>query len=186
AAIQYNYVMASNEPFSPGSALLNYKLGQRVSSSVWQAEDTRNRKKVAIKLLSRQLPKDAAKRDTIVRDARVGAALYHVSLINIIEIQVAGDALVLVMEWFDAQPISNRVKNKALDRPEFFRFAYQIADALKLLHAKGLVHGNVAGDSVLVAANGHARIAGLNLSNLIARQGQQASFQQKSSDPRAV
>ncbi|HEY6843041.1 MAG TPA: serine/threonine-protein kinase, partial [Thermoanaerobaculia bacterium] len=178
--------MASNDPFSPGNALLNYKLGQRISASVWQAEDTRNGKKVAIKLLSRLLPKDAAKREAVVRDARLGAALYHTSLVNIQEITTAGDALVMVLAWFDAQPISARAKTKALDRAEFFRFAYQIADALKLLHAKGLVHGNVAGDSVLVAANGHARLAGLNLTNLLARQGQPSSFQQKSSDARAV
>lgn len=179
--------MASNDPFSPGSALLNYKLGQRISTSVWQAEDTRNGKKVAVKLLSRQLPKDAAKREAVVRDARLGAAIYHTSLVNIQEIASAGDALVMVMEWFDAQPISARAKAKPLDRGEYFRFAYQIADALKLLHAKGLVHGNVAGDSVLLAANGHARLGGLNLTNLLSRGGQQPSmFQQKSNDPRAV
>ncbi|HUJ13949.1 MAG TPA: protein kinase [Thermoanaerobaculia bacterium] len=178
--------MASNDPFSPGSALLTYKLGQRISTSVWQAEDTRNGKKVAIKLLSRQLPKDAAKRESVVRDARLGAALYHASLVNVQEVAVAGEALILVMEWFDGQPLSARVRTKPLDRAEYFRLAYQIGDALKLLHAKNLVHGNVSGDSVLIAANGQAKLTGLNLSNLIARQGQPSAFQQKGNDARSV
>ena len=178
--------MASADPFSPGSALLNYKLGQRVSTSVWQAEDTRNKKKVAIKLLSRQLPKDAARRESLVRDARQAGAIYHTSIVNIQEIAVAGDALIMVMEWFDGQPISARVRGKALDRAEFFKLAYQIADGLKLLHAKNVIHGNVNGDSVLIAANGQAKLGGLNLTNLLPRQGQPSAFQQRGSDMRAV
>ena len=178
--------MASVDPFSPGSALLSYKLGQKVSTSVWEAEDTRNKKKVAIKVLSRQLPKDAAKRESLVRDVRLAGAVYHTSLVNIQEIAVAGDALIMVMEWFDAQPISARVRSKPLDRGDFFKLAYQIGDALKFLHAKNLVHGNVNGDSVMMAANGRARLGGLNLSNLLPRQGQPSAFQQRGSDMRAV
>ena len=178
--------MASVDPFSPGSALLSYKLGQRVSASVWEAEDTRNKKKVAIKVLSRQLPKDAAKREALIRDVRLGGAVYHTSLVNIHEIAVAGDALIMVMEWFDAQPISARVRSKPLDRGDFFKLAYQIGDALKFLHAKNMVHGNVNGDSVMIAANGRARLGGLNLNNLLPRQGQPSAFQQRGSDIRAV
>src|SRR6266540_1376241 len=178
--------MASVDPFSPGSALLNYKLGQRVSTSVWWAEETRTGKRVAIKLLSRQLPKDPARREALVRDVRLGAALYHQSLVNIQEIAPAGDALILVMEWIDGQTISARVRSKPLDRAEFFRVAYQLVDVLKLLHAKNMVHGNVGGDSILISANGQAKLCGLNLSNLMPRQGQPSTFQQKGNDLRAV
>jgi Flp pilus assembly protein TadD len=178
--------MASADPFAPGSALLNYKLGQRVSTSVWQAEDTRNKKKVAIKLLSRQLPKDATRREALVRDVRLAGAIYHTSLVNILEIAVAGDALIMVMDWFDGQPLSARVKTKPLDRPEFMKLAYQIADALKMLHAKNLTHSNITGDSVMISANGHARLGGLNTSNLLPRPGQPSAFQQRGSDARAV
>src|SRR5438132_188675 len=184
--IKYNLPMASTDPFSPGGALLNYKVGQRVGTSVWQAEDTRKGKKVAIKLLSRQLPRDAARREALVRDVRLGAALYHASLVNIQEVAPAGDALILVMEWIDGQPISARVRNKPLDRTEFFRVAYQIIDAVKLLHAKNIVHGNITGDSIILTANGGAKLCGLNLSNLLPRQGQPSAFQQKGNDARSV
>ena len=178
--------MASADPFAPGSALLNFKLGQRVSTSVWQAEDTRNKKKVAIKLLSRQLPKDPARREALVKDTRQAGAVYHTSLVNILEIAVAGDALIMVMDWFDGQPLSARVKTKPLDRPGFMKLAYQMADALKTLHAKNLTHSNVTGDSVMIAANGHARLGGLNMTNLLPRPGQPSAFQQRGTDARAV
>ncbi|HEX2122838.1 MAG TPA: hypothetical protein VHL59_14490, partial [Thermoanaerobaculia bacterium] len=62
--------MSSNHPLGP------YLIGERVGSSVWLAEDTRNGKRVAVKLLTRQLPKEQARRDSLIRDVRVSAALY--------------------------------------------------------------------------------------------------------------
>jgi len=178
--------MSSTDPFARGSTLLAYRLGERVSGSVFQAEDTRSGKRVAVKLLMRQLPKDAARRESIIRDARLGAAMYHPSLVNVIEIAPAGDALLLVMDWIDGQPIGARVRGRPLDRGEFFRLACQVVDALRLLHAKGLVHGNLAGDSILMLASGQAKLCGLNLSNLMQRPVMPSAFQQKGSDIRAV
>lgn len=177
--------MSAVDPVSRGSTLLTFKLGERVSATVWQAEDTRNGRKVAVKVLSRQLPKDPARREALVRDVRLGAAMYHASLVNILEVAPAGDALLLVMEWIEGQPISARARAGALNRAEFFRVAYQIVDALRLLHAKNLVHGNVAGDSILILPSGQAKLCGLNLTNLMQRQGPSA-FQQKGGDAKAV
>ena len=178
--------MAAPDSFAPGSTLLTYKLGDRVSTSVWRAQDTRNSKKVAIKVLSKQLPKDPGRRESLVREVRLAAAIYHSALVNILEVAAAGEALILVMEWVEGYPISAVVKNRPLDRKNFFRIAYQAIDAVKLLHAKNLVHGNIAGDSILVTEVGQVRVGGLNLSNLLVRTGQPSAFQQRGNDPKAV
>ena len=178
--------MSAVDPFTPGSSLLTFKLGERVTGSVWRGEDTRNGKKVAVKILSRQLPKDAAKRDALVRDVRLGAALYHPSLVSIQEIAAAGDVLLLIMEWLEGMAISTRVRGRPLDRTEFFRFAYQIADAMRFVHSKNVVHGNIAGDSVMIMPSGQAKLCGLNLNNLISRPGQPSLYQQRGNDARAV
>lgn len=178
--------MSTIDPASTGTILQNFRLIERASGSAWRAEDTRNGKSVAVKFLSKGLPKDAARREALIRDVRQNAALYHSFLVAIQEVVAAGDSLLLVMEWLDAQPISKHVKGKPLDRTEFFRIAYQIADALKLLHAKNIVHGNIAGDSILILPTGQAKLAGLNLGNILPRQGQPSQFQQKGNDLRAV
>src|ERR1051325_1252784 len=184
---QYNSAMSSVDPFTPGSTLLTYRLIERVgTSAVWRAEDVRNGKQVAVKILSKQLPRDPAKRDALLRDVRIGGALFHTSLINIVEITPAGDALLLIMEWFDAQPASALFRGKAADRGAFFRIAYQLADVLKLLQARQMIHGNGAGDSVLVSDSGHVRLAGLNVINLLSKRETPSFFQQKGNDLRAV
>ncbi|HEY8182271.1 MAG TPA: protein kinase [Thermoanaerobaculia bacterium] len=178
--------MAAPDPFAPGSTLLTYKLGERVSTAVWRSQDTRNGKKVAIKVLSKQLPKDPGRRESLVRDVRLAAAIYHSALVNILEVAAAGEALILVMDWVEGYAISAVVKNRPLDRKNFFRIAYQAIDAVKLLHAKNLVHGNIGGDSILVTEVGQVRVAGLNLSNLLVRAGQPSAYQQRGQDAKAV
>ncbi|HYU24238.1 MAG TPA: serine/threonine-protein kinase, partial [Thermoanaerobaculia bacterium] len=174
-------------PESPETLLLQYRLGDRLGNSVWKAEDTRNGKHVAVKILSRQLPRDPAKREALVREVRLGAALYHSSIVNIVEVASAGDALILVMELVDGQPIAAAVRGTPVDRETFFRVAYQIGDALKLLHAKSVIHGSVSGDAILLMARGQAKLGGFNLSTFLQkREGMPSAFQQRGSDARAV
>ncbi|HKS21334.1 MAG TPA: protein kinase [Thermoanaerobaculia bacterium] len=175
----------SNESLE--TLLLQYRLGARLGNSVWKAEDTRTGKTVVVKILARQLPRDAAKREALVRDVRLGAALYHTSIVNIVEVAVAGDMLLLVTDFVEGQPISAAVRGVPADRATFFRVAYQIGDALKLLHAKGVIHSNVGGDAVLLMANGQAKLAGFNLSTFLQkREGLPSAFQQRGGDARAV
>ena len=82
--------MSSIDPVAPGATLLHYRLVDRIGPTVWSAEDTRSGKFVAVKILTRQLPKDSFKRDGLIRDVRVGAALYHTFLVNILEIVDSG------------------------------------------------------------------------------------------------
>ena len=146
--------MSSTDPFVAGGNIQSFHLIERVGASVWRAEDTRNGKIVAIKVLTKQLPRDAARREAVIRDIRQAAAIYHPSIVTFIEIVTADDALLLIMEWFDAQPVATAFRGRAAERTEFFRVIYQLADAVKLLQAKNVLHLNIAGDSVLVAASG--------------------------------
>jgi len=163
-----------------------YAIGERVGSSVWLAEDTRSGKRVVVKLLTRQLPKDAVRRDALIREVRVAAALYHTFLVPVVEIVPEGDNLLMVMEPVEGQAIARRLAGRPLERPEFFRIAYQLASVVKYLHTKSVLHGNIAGDSVLVTPDGQVKLAGLNIGNLLRRENASSAYQQKGSDPRAV
>jgi len=179
--------MSSIDPFVPGATLLQYRLVERLSPAVWKAEDTRSGKTVAVKVLSRQLPRDAAKRDALIREVRINAALYHTSIINILEIVPAGEALLMVMELVDGRSIASLVRNKPLDRQTFFRVAYQATDALRLLHAKNVVHGSLNADSILLTPAGQVKIGGFNIATFLQkREGQPGAFQLRGTDARAV
>src|SRR5215210_2404943 len=117
-------------------ALGPFVIGERVGASVWLAEDTRNGKKVAIKLLTKQLPKEQAKRESLIREVRISAALYHAFLVPILEIVPVEDNLLMVMDVLDAQGITRKLRGQPVPRAEFFRLAYQLASVVKYLHMK--------------------------------------------------
>jgi len=163
-----------------------YVIGERVGSSVWLAEDSRNGKRVAVKLLTKQLPKDEGRRDTLVREVRVAAALYHSFLAPIVEVVPIGENLVMVMDVVEGESLSKRLRGQPAERADFFRLAYQLASVVKYLHTKGLLHGNLNADAVIVTAEGQVKLGGLNLSNLLRRERTSQQYQQKGSDLRCV
>jgi Tfp pilus assembly protein PilF len=171
--------MSANRPLGP------YRIGERLGTSVWLAEDTRNGSRVAIKLLSKQLPKDD-RRDGLIRDVRIAAALYHTFLVPILDISPDDDNLIMVMDVVPAEPLAARLHGKAVDKTEVLRIAYQLASVVKYLHMKGLLHGNINADSVMVTADGQVKLGGLNLGNLLRRERTSMSYQQKGTDPRFV
>ena len=172
--------MSSTQSLGP------FVIGERVGSSTWLGEDTRNGKPVAIKLLSRQLPKEPARRDSLIRDVRVAAALYHSFLVSIVEIAQVGDNLVMVMERVEGQSLARHVAGKPLPRAEVLRLTHQLGEVVKYLHMKGIQHGNISADSVLIQPNGQVRLGGLNFGNLLRRDTSSSTYQQKGSDIRAV
>jgi tetratricopeptide (TPR) repeat protein/class 3 adenylate cyclase len=179
--------MSATDPLVPGSSVPPFRLGERIGNTVWQAEDTRNGKPVALKILTRQLPKDPARREALTKEVRQNAALFHANLPTIIEVATSGDTLLLVMELVDGTPLSRRYANKPADKGEFFHVAYQAIDAVKLLHSKNLIHANINGDSILVTSTGLVKLVGLNMSNLLPKKdGPAATFQQKGTEVRCV
>jgi Tfp pilus assembly protein PilF len=171
---------------STSSSIGPFRIGERVGASVWLGEDTRSGKPVAVKLLTRQLPKETAKRDALIREVRVSAALYHTFLVPILEIFPHEDNLLMIMERVDGLAISRKVHGQPMGREDFFRVAYQLASVVKYLHTKNILHGNVAGDSVLITEDGQIKLGGLNLGNLLRRENASNAYQQKGSDPRSV
>ncbi|HET7436646.1 MAG TPA: protein kinase [Thermoanaerobaculia bacterium] len=172
--------MSSNQPLGP------YAIGERIGASVWSADDSRSGRKVAVKLLSKQVPKDPLKRDELLKTVRLSAALFHPFLAPVIEVPVVGDNLVMVLDLLDAEPLTKKLAGKPLDRAEFFRLAYQLVDVLKYLHTKTILHGNLTGDSVMVTKSGEIRLGGLDLNNLSRRENTSREYQQKSNDARLV
>ena len=102
---------------------------------------------------------------------RQNAAIYHTNIATILEIVPANEMLLLVMEYVDGQPVTKHFMGKPADRETFFRVAYQAADALKLLHAKNFIHGNLNGDAFIITPAGQVKLVGFNLTNVLQKAG---------------
>src|SRR5258708_39447065 len=96
--------MSTLDPLAPGSSVSSFRLDERIGNTVWRAEDTRSGKPVAVKILTRQLPKDPQRREALTREVRQNAALYHMNLATVLEVAVAGDIPLLGMELVRRRP----------------------------------------------------------------------------------
>ena len=160
--------MSTPESIAPGATLGGFKLIARLGTTVWKAEDSRTGKTIAVKILANRLPADPARREQAIRDVRLAAAIHHSNIVPIDDITAAGDALVMVMPLLEAAPVSRATL--PVSKESVLRSAWQLGSALRLLHDRNIVHGNVNGDSVLLTPEGEVKLAGINLGNLMPRR----------------
>jgi serine/threonine protein kinase/tetratricopeptide (TPR) repeat protein len=179
----------SSNPISllPGSQLQDYQLLEPIGSSpdLWLAEDSRTGSPVALKILSRHLSTNLLRRQELINELRQKAALRHPCLVSIRDVGGAGEILYMTMEVVEGEPLSRILRRGLPDRIQLFRLAYELIAALEYLHGRRLVHGNVAGETVLLTRNATVKLVGFSLANLLDERGQERA-RRRLLDPEAV
>lgn len=163
---------ASDARFAAGSMLQNYRLVESFpkSKDVWKAVDSRTSRDVVLKVLTRNLPSDKARRDAGIKKIRAGAAFYHPGVVRIIDLLADDDDLVLVMEPVSGTDLSTTVREHLPDKTTILKWAWQLADAIGAIHSHGLVHGAINGCTVVITSAGDVKIIGLSLKMLMDRR----------------
>jgi len=123
------------------------KLGEGGMGVVYEAEDTRLGRRVALKFLPERLALDHAALDRFRREARAASALNHPHICTIHDIGegclpgAAGQSIPFIaMELLEGEPLRERLAHSRLPVPVIVETAIQLADALEAAHAKGIVH----------------------------------------------
>ena len=127
-----------------GPYLLGAALGAGGMGTVYEAEDTRLGREVAIKISHEEYT------GRFQREARAIAALNHP---NICTVHDVGPNF-LVMERVEGETLKQRIARGKLPMDEVLRFGRQIADALVAAHARGIVHRDLKPANVMITANG--------------------------------
>ena len=152
-----------------GSEIAAYRIERFVGRGgmgvVYQAEDMRLGRRVALKLLSADLAEDDRFRDRFVRESRLAASLEHP---NIVPIYAAGEAdgqLYVAMRYVDGTDLRALIAAQGPIEPALaVALVSQIASALDAAHDSGLVHRDVKAANVLLPSEGrHAYLSDFGL-----------------------
>ncbi|GAA1683255.1 hypothetical protein GCM10009765_35580 [Fodinicola feengrottensis] len=125
---------------------------------VWLATDLELRRKVALK---RSQTGDAGQ---IRREAMIGAGLTHPHVVTVLDVAVDGDDRWLVMEYVPSRSLAEVLANDGpLPPNQVRRIGVELAGALAVMHAKGMVHRDIKPSNVLIAQDGTAKLTDLGI-----------------------
>jgi serine/threonine-protein kinase len=125
-------------------------LGRGGMSVTYRATDVRLGRKVALKVIGEHLAPDAEFRERFVDEARNTSAIDHANIVPLYDFDEVEGLLYIAMRLVDGQDLSGHIKEGPLTPERTLRLLAQVAEALDMLHGKGLVHLDVKPANVLV------------------------------------
>jgi tRNA A-37 threonylcarbamoyl transferase component Bud32/TolB-like protein len=143
------------------------ELGQGGMATVYLAEDLKHHRKVAIKILRRELAA-ALGTDRFLREVRIAANLSHPNILPVHDSGEAGGFLYYTMPYVAGESLRDRLTREGkLPIPEAVRLLAEMADALACAHGQGVVHRDVKPENVLLAGR-HAMVMDFGIAKALA------------------
>jgi serine/threonine-protein kinase len=144
-------------------------LGQGGMGQVYRAYDSRLRRRVALKVLRKDLdgaPADKAPGARLLREARAAAALSHPNIVSIFDVGQHGDVPYLAMELVSGRNLRAYVGDASIPLRTKLRWLVDVARALAAAHARGLVHRDVKPENVVVCEDGMVKVLDFGIASL--------------------
>ncbi|MGH2902655.1 MAG: protein kinase domain-containing protein [Solirubrobacteraceae bacterium] len=134
-------------------------IGRGGMGTVYRATDSVLRRTVAVKVLANPLAEDPMHAARFEREARAAAALAHPAVVAVYDTGADQSSRFIVMEYVAGRNLAVMLRKEAPLGPDrAASIAGQVADALAVAHAAGIVHRDVKPGNVMIAEDGSVKV----------------------------
>jgi serine/threonine protein kinase/tetratricopeptide (TPR) repeat protein len=152
---------------APGNKVGRYeirsKIGQGGMGEVYLAEDSKLRRRVAIKFLPAAAVANEQANLRLLREAQSAAKLDHPNICAVHEVGEADGRNFIVMPYVEGDTLDVRMRERPLRLSEALAIATQVADALAEAHAHGIIHRDIKPSNIIITHRHQAKVMDFGL-----------------------
>ncbi len=147
-------------------------IGRGGMSTVYMAFDTTLERPVAIKMMHRDVARDADQLERFRREAKAIAKLSSPYVVGVIDAGEEDHTPYIVLEYVDGETLKERIRRlERLPVPEAVAYAIEVARGLQAAHDRHIVHRDVKPQNVLLDEDGAARVTDFGIARSLTEEG---------------
>jgi len=154
-----------------GTTLGNYKILEKLGAggqgTVYKAVDSKLGRTVVIKVLPEELLAKEANVKRFEREARLASSLDHANICTIFDLNEIDGIHFIAMQYIAGRNVRQLVNGKPLQLESALSIAIQVADALAVAHAQGIIHRDIKAGNVMVNNKGEVKVLDFGLAKLL-------------------
>jgi len=161
-AVAADVILDDPQPSLVGRRIGSYRVLEEVGRGgmgvVYAAEDERLGRTVALKALTPEYTRDTARRERLVREAKVVAAISHPAIATIYSLETIDGNLYIASELVRGRTLRDELRDGPIPPAQLQPMLVAIAEALAAAHQRGIVHRDLKPENIIRATDGQVKV----------------------------